>query len=80
VQGLLPVQVLRKAARCARQPRLFYADTHHPYKTNGVRRNSKSKNGFPKDRRLRADGSIIRAGFANTCANVSTVSSLQNHF
>jgi hypothetical protein len=48
----------KKAARCARQPRLFYTDTPHPYKINGVL--YKDKNGLPNDRRLRADGFIIR--------------------
>jgi len=30
------VQVLQIPARCARQPRPIYTDTHHPYKLDGV--------------------------------------------
>jgi hypothetical protein len=42
---------------------LFYTDTYHPYKTNGVLKVNRpnEETGFPKDRRLRADGFIIRA-------------------
>jgi hypothetical protein len=64
---------------------LFYTDTPHPHKTNGVL--NKDKNGLPNDRRLCADGFIIRAqatirtdglfvraGFAETCAGRAATS------
>jgi hypothetical protein len=50
------------ATPCAlRAPTSFVIRIYIIRITNEVRRNSKSKNGFPKDRRLRADGFIIRA-------------------
>ena len=46
-------------ARCARQPRPNFSDTHHPKNLNAV--SDKSKTGLPPDRRLCTDGFIIRA-------------------
>jgi hypothetical protein len=74
------VQVLRKAARCARQPRPLYGYTPSVQKTRFVKVQNE-EHVFPKDRRLRADGLIfraqatirtdgffVRAGLANICA------------
>jgi hypothetical protein len=52
--------VLRKAARCARQPRFLYGYKPSIQKT-GFFKIQNQENGLPKDHRLRADGFIIRA-------------------
>jgi hypothetical protein len=54
------VQVLRKTARCARQPRLLYGHTPSVQQTGFVKIQNQETE-FLKDRRLRADGLIIRA-------------------
>jgi hypothetical protein len=51
---------LRRAARCARQPRLLYGYKPSVQKTRFVKIQN-LQDGLPKDRRLRADGLIIRA-------------------
>jgi hypothetical protein len=74
------VQVLPTAAHCARQPRLLYGYKPSVQKTRFVKVQN-HEHGLPKDRRLRADGLIIRAqaairtdrifvraAFANPCA------------
>jgi len=70
VRGWLPAaQVRRRLARCAtiarsaRQPRPNFSDTNHPKNLNwGFWVNHPDEeNGLPQDRRLCADGFIIRA-------------------